>query len=94
MQALLAYSIAITIFEKICLIVGLIYISKTLIKSIYYIIENITNKKRGRKYIQKSIKFDTELAEKIKELSQESERGFNNQVKFMLKKYIEMTENK
>ncbi len=94
MQTLLAYSIAITIFQKICSIVGLICIIKIFIKSIYRIIEHITNKKRPKQYTQKSIKFDSELTEKIKELSQESERGFNSQVKYMLKKYIEMTENK
>lgn len=92
MQALLAYSVVITIFKNICLIVGLVCIAKGLVKFVYNIVENITNRKVKRKYIQKTIKFDEELAEKIKELSKESERGFNNQVKFMIKKYLEMIE--
>ena len=42
----------------------------------------------------KTIKFDKELLDKIQELADESERVFSEQVRFMLKKYIQMIEKK
>lgn len=44
--------------------------------------------------IQKTIKFETELAEKIEELAQEARRNFSTQVKFMLEEYIRIKETK
>lgn len=81
------------IFIYICCIVGIINVTKAITKFIYYLIENIINRKNQRKYTQTSIKLDIELTEKIKKLSKEEDREFNNQIVFMLKKYIEMLEN-
>ena len=47
-----------------------------------------------KNYPQKSIRFEPELIEKIEKLAEESERDFSKQVKYMLKKYLEMIENK
>lgn len=47
-----------------------------------------------KNYPQKSIRFEPELIKKIEELAEESERDFSKQVKFMLKKYIEIIETK
>lgn len=47
-----------------------------------------------KNYPQKSIRFEPELIEKIEKLAEESERDFSKQVKYMLKKYIEMIESK
>lgn len=41
----------------------------------------------------KSLRIDTELVKKIEELANKNERDFTKQVIFMLKKYIEITEN-
>lgn len=38
----------------------------------------------------KTIRFDTDLIKKINELKEGTERNFSQQVKYMLKKYIEM----
>jgi len=40
----------------------------------------------------KSIRFDKELTDKINELAAEAERDFSQQVRFMLKKYIQLKE--
>lgn len=42
---------------------------------------------------QKTIRMETELIKKIEEMRQGTERNFSQQVKFMLRKYIEFTEN-
>ena len=97
--------IMIQIFVYLCFFVGLIVIIKKILSFFSFAIDPIKRRlekelnfimpKRKRKgYIKKSINFEPELMYKIEELSQESERGFNSQVKYMLKKYIEMTENK
>ena len=44
--------------------------------------------------IVKSIRFDNELANKIIEFADRAERDFSQQVRFMLKQYIELMENK
>ena len=44
--------------------------------------------------VQKSIRLEPELLQKIEKLAEESERDFSKQVKFMLKKYIEIIETK
>lgn len=44
--------------------------------------------------IVKTIRFDKEMVEKIQKMSDESERGFSAQVRFMLKEYIRLKENK
>lgn len=41
----------------------------------------------------KSLRIETELVKKIEELAEKNERDFTKQVIFMLKKYIEITEN-
>lgn len=41
----------------------------------------------------KSLRIETELVKKIEELAKKNERDFTKQVIFMLKKYIEITEN-
>lgn len=87
-------SAIITIFRSICEIVGIVVIIKCFVKSIYLIIKHFKNKNKKQQYVQKTIKFDIELADKVKELSHKSERSFSNQVKFMIKKYLESTENK
>lgn len=84
----------VKLFVYICFFIGLIDIIKIFIKSIRTIIEFILNRKNEQKYIQKSIKFDHELGKTIEKLAKESERSFSRQVKFMLKKYIEIIENK
>jgi len=40
----------------------------------------------------KTIRIETELIKKIDEMRQGTERNFSQQVKFMLKKYIEISE--
>lgn len=40
---------------------------------------------------QKTIRMEKELIEKIEELAEKNQRDFSKQVKFMLKKYIEIT---
>ena len=42
----------------------------------------------------KSIRFENELIEKIEEMGREAERDFSSQVRFMLKEYIRMKENR
>lgn len=81
-----------TIFVYTCFIIGLIYIIKIFVKSIRTIVELIVNGKSKQKYIQKSIKFEPELVKKIGKIAEESERSFSKQVKFMIKKYLESTE--
>lgn len=44
--------------------------------------------------ITKTIRFETNLHEKIQKLADESDRDFTKQVKFMLKEYIKITEKK
>jgi len=44
--------------------------------------------------VVKSIRFDMELADKILGLAGQSERDFSQQVRFMLKKYLEIMEGK
>lgn len=41
----------------------------------------------------KTIRMENSLIEKIEEMRKGTERNFSQQVKFMLKKYIEFTEN-
>lgn len=41
---------------------------------------------------QKTIRMEKDLIEKIEQMSKESERDFSKQVKFMLRKYIEIVE--
>lgn len=43
---------------------------------------------------QKTLRMEKDLIEKIEKLAKESQRDFTKQVKFMLRKYIEITENK
>lgn len=40
----------------------------------------------------KSIRMEKGLVEKIEKMAKESERNFSSQVKYMLKKYIELTD--
>lgn len=40
----------------------------------------------------KSIRMEEELAEKIQKLAIENDRSFSQQVKFMLKKYLDIIE--
>ena len=42
--------------------------------------------------IVKSIRFELELANKISGLAEQYERDFSQQVRFMIKKYLEMIE--
>ena len=97
--------IMIQIFVYLCFFVGLIVIIKKILSFFSFAIDPIKRRlekelnfimpKRKRKgYIKKSINFEPELMYKIEELAEKSEREVNNQVKYMLKKYIEMTENK
>jgi len=44
--------------------------------------------------ITKGIRFEKELVEKIEEMGREAERDFSSQVRFMLKEYIRMKENR
>ena len=44
--------------------------------------------------VLKTIRMDAELIEKINELKKGTERNFSQQIKFMLKKYIEIIETK
>ena len=44
--------------------------------------------------ITKTIRFDTNLHEKIQKMADENDRDFTKQVKFMLKEYIKITEKK
>lgn len=43
---------------------------------------------------QKTIRFETELIQKIDEMRKGTERNFSQQVKWMLKEYIKVKENK
>lgn len=43
---------------------------------------------------QKTLRIDKELIRKIEELAEENQRDFTKQVIFMLKKYIEITEER
>ena len=47
-----------------------------------------------KKDILKTIRFDPELISKIDAMRIDSERGFSNQVRFMLKEYIRIKEHK
>ena len=40
--------------------------------------------------IKKTINFDEEMIKNIEELANESERDFSGQVRYMLKKYMEL----
>lgn len=40
--------------------------------------------------ITKTIRLEKDLCEKIQELAKENERDFSKQIKFMLKKYLEV----
>lgn len=40
--------------------------------------------------IKKTINFDEEMVKNIEELANESERDFSGQVRYMLKKYMEL----
>lgn len=40
----------------------------------------------------KTIRMDEKLIEQIEKMAKDSERNFSSQVKYMLKKYIEMQE--
>lgn len=42
--------------------------------------------------VTKTIRFEKELVEKIEKLREGTERNFSQQVKYMLKKYIDITE--
>ena len=42
--------------------------------------------------IQKTLRMEKELIQKIEELAKESERYFSSQVRFMLKEYIRIKE--
>lgn len=44
--------------------------------------------------IRKTIIFDEELVQKIEKLAKESERDFSGQVRFIIKEYIRMKENR
>lgn len=44
--------------------------------------------------IVKSIRFDEKTVEKVQKLADESERNFSAQVRYMITKYIEITERK
>lgn len=44
--------------------------------------------------IRKTIIFDEELVQKIEKLARESERDFSGQVRFIIKEYIRMKENR
>lgn len=43
---------------------------------------------------QKTIRFEKELIKKIDELREGTERNFSQQVKYMIKKYLEIKEEK
>lgn len=47
-----------------------------------------------QKNTTKTIRLDTDLIRKIEELGKSSERDFSSQVRYMLKKFIEITEDK
>jgi predicted transcriptional regulator len=47
-----------------------------------------------KKTIVKSIRFETDLAEKIQEMADNSQRDFTKQVRFMLLEYIRMVERR
>lgn len=51
------------------------------------------NKIQQRETQQKTIRMDIELIKKVEELGRKNERNFSKQVQFMLRKYIEITEN-
>lgn len=42
----------------------------------------------------KTIRFENDLLEKIGQMAKDSERDFSSQVRFMLKEYIKLKENK
>lgn len=44
--------------------------------------------------IQKTIRFEPDLVEKINQMAKEGERDFTKQVKFMLREYIKIKEGK
>ena len=44
--------------------------------------------------ITKTIKFDKDMIEKIMAMGKETERDFSSQVRFMLKEYIKIKEDK
>lgn len=44
--------------------------------------------------IKKTINFENELHDKISKMAEENERDFSKQVKFMLREYIKLKENK
>ncbi len=44
--------------------------------------------------ITKTLRFETELHDKIQKLADENQRDFTKQVKFMIKEYIRITEKK
>lgn len=89
----------VTIFVYVCFIMGVVDLAKMFVKFVKFIAQNLNlaiNNQKGinkKQYIQKSINFDPVLIKQVEELAEESERSFSKQVKFMLKKYIETTEN-
>lgn len=97
--------IMISIFVYFCFFIGLIVIIKKILSFFSFATEPIKRrlekelnfimpKRKQKGYIKKSIDFEPELMYKIEELAEKSEREVNNQVKYMLKKYIEIAENK
>lgn len=56
-------------------------------------VKNLDNKQDNETQ-SKTIRMETTLIEKIEEMRKGTERNFSQQVKFMLRKYIEFTENK
>lgn len=44
--------------------------------------------------VKKTINFDEEMIQKIEEMAKESEREFSGQVRFMLKEYIRIKEER
>ena len=48
----------------------------------------------NKETITKTIRFETNLHEKIQKMADENDRDFTKQVKFMLKEYIKITEKK
>jgi len=42
--------------------------------------------------MQKTVRFEVEMLREIEKLAEENERDFSKQIKFMLKKYLQLTE--
>lgn len=52
------------------------------------------DKTNNKETITKTIRMEPDLIEKIEKLAYESERDFTKQVKFMLREYMRLKENK